>query len=68
MSDINAANAYDDIVCKIDSILNLPNGWEFQYTEPDLKRNEESKDEASCTVAVVGNANNGKSHTLKKLT
>ena len=66
MSEINAANAYD-IVCKIDSILNLPNGWEFSYTETGLKRYEESKDKASCTVAVVGNANKGKSYVLQKL-
>ena len=66
MSDINAANAYD-IVCKIDSISNLPNGWEFSYTEQGLERYEQSKGKASCTVAVVGNANKGKSYILQKL-
>jgi GTPase SAR1 family protein len=66
MSDSNAANCYD-IICNIDSILNLPNGWEFSYTDKGSKRYEESKNKASCTVAVVGNANKGKSYILQKL-
>ena len=67
MSDnTNAANCYD-IICNINSILNLPNGWEFSYTERGLKRYEESKEKPSCTVAVVGNANKGKSYILQKL-
>ena len=67
MTDINLDNCFD-VICKIDSILSLPDEQEIAYTEPDLKRYEKSKDKASCKVAVIGNANKGKSYILKKLT
>ena len=64
--ETNAVECYD-IVCNIDSILNLPNGWNFSYTEKGLTQYEARKDKASCTVAVVGNANKGKSYVLQKI-
>ena len=67
MTDINLDNCYD-VICKIDSILSLPDEQEVACAEPDLKRYEKGKGEASCKVAVIGNANKGKSYTLKKLT
>ena len=67
MSEEASAVECYDIICKIDSILNLPNGWEFSYTPKGLEQYEARKDKASCTVAVVGNANKGKSYILQQI-
>ena len=56
-----------DIVCNIDSIKNISNGWQFKFNEKGYKTYTLRKDKSACTVAVVGNANKGKSFILQKL-
>lgn len=61
------AEEHYDIICNIDSISNLKKGWEFKYTKLGLENYDKRKNKRSCTVAVVGNANKGKSFILQKI-
>jgi HSP20 family molecular chaperone IbpA/GTPase SAR1 family protein len=63
---MKAEDCYD-IVCNIDSIKNISNGWEFKFNQKGYDTYIQRKDKSACTVAVVGNANKGKSFILQKL-
>ena len=63
---MKAEDCYD-IICNIDSIKNISNGWEFKFNPEGYNRYNAKKDKSACTVAVVGNANKGKSFILQKL-
>ena len=63
----NNALEYYDVVIDANSIENIVNGWNVEYTDEGMKRYEAKKDAKSCVVGVVGNKNKGKSFLLTKL-
>ena len=65
-SQTNNVGGYD-IICDINSISNLPYGWDLVYTKEGFQKYEAKKKQKSCKVAVIGNANKGKSYILQKL-
>ena len=62
----NTLGGYD-IICDINSMSNLPYGWDLIYTKEGFQKYQDKKKQKSCKVGIIGNANKGKSYILQKL-
>lgn len=56
-----------DLIIDINSIEYLSTGWTINYSEKGIKLYEALKNNKSCVVGVIGNANKGKSFLLQKI-
>ena len=56
-----------DVIIKINSILNLAQGWDISMSDAGKKNYDQYKKEPIISIGVIGNENKGKSTILKKI-